>query len=58
MAAVTFATVPSGTPGAPFMTSADQTFYGSDFGQLQSQDPEIAGVLLVASSTGCGAVCS
>ena len=28
------------------MTSADQTFYGSDFGQLQSQDPEIAGVLL------------
>ena len=28
------------------MTSADQTFYGSDFGALQSQDPEIAGVLL------------
>ena len=28
------------------MTSADQTFYGSDFGQLQSQDPEIAGVML------------
>src|SRR5689334_4123559 len=28
------------------MTSADQTFYGSDFGQLQSQGPEIAGVLL------------
>jgi glycine hydroxymethyltransferase len=28
------------------MTSADQTFYGPDFGQLQSQDPEIAGVLL------------
>ncbi|HEY8621437.1 MAG TPA: serine hydroxymethyltransferase [Dermatophilaceae bacterium] len=24
----------------------DQTFYGSDFGQLSSQDPEIAGVLL------------
>ena len=28
------------------MTSADQTFYGSDFGQLQALDPEIAGVLL------------
>ena len=26
--------------------SIDQTFYGSDFGQLSSQDPEIAGVLL------------
>jgi glycine hydroxymethyltransferase len=26
--------------------SMDQTFYGSDFGQLSSQDPEIAGVLL------------
>ena len=26
--------------------SLDQTFYGSDFGQLSSQDPEIAGVLL------------
>jgi glycine hydroxymethyltransferase len=26
--------------------SMDQTFYGSDFGQLKSQDPEIAGVLL------------
>lgn len=26
--------------------SIDQTFYGSDFGQLRSQDPEIAGVLL------------
>ena len=26
--------------------SMDQTFYGSDFGQLSSQDPEIAAVLL------------
>jgi len=26
--------------------SLDQTFFGSDFGQLSSQDPEIAGVLL------------
>ena len=26
--------------------SIDQTFYGSDFGQLSNQDPEIAGVLL------------
>jgi len=26
--------------------SMDQTFYGSDFGQLSNQDPEIAGVLL------------
>jgi len=26
--------------------SLDQTFYGSDFGQLSSQDPQIAGVLL------------
>ena len=26
--------------------SMDQTFYGSDFGQLNRQDPEIAGVLL------------
>ncbi|HEY5474900.1 MAG TPA: serine hydroxymethyltransferase, partial [Candidatus Limnocylindrales bacterium] len=24
----------------------DQTFFGADFGQLNSQDPEIAGVLL------------
>ena len=28
------------------MTSADHTFYGSDFGALQSFDPDIAGVLL------------
>ena len=28
------------------MTSADQTFYGSDFGALQAFDPDIAGVLL------------
>ena len=39
------------------MTSADQTFYGSDFGALQSHDPEIAGVLLSelgpASAAGC-----
>src|ERR1035437_6877481 len=26
--------------------SMDQTFFGADFGQLSSQDPEIAGVLL------------
>ena len=26
--------------------SMDQTFFGADFGQLNSQDPEIAGVLL------------
>src|SRR6186713_3167582 len=26
--------------------SMDQTFYGSDYGQLKSQDPEIAAVLL------------
>src|SRR6478672_5847622 len=26
--------------------TADQTFYGPDFGALQAQDPEIAGVLL------------
>ena len=28
------------------MTSPDETFYGSDFGALQSFDPDIAGVLL------------
>src|SRR6186713_2524221 len=26
--------------------SMDQTFYGSDYGQLKSQDPEIASVIL------------
>ena len=37
--------------------SAD-TFYGSDFGALQSFDPDIAGVLRRPSSTASAAACS